>query len=450
MLKINISEPNGWVEAKMYVKIRKKLRLIYTVMTGSILTIVISIIFFLSENQLKISQKETFQNNVYTIAVKLQSENTITNTWLSSTEAKNNMVIYIEDDGQALKPHGSWISEEIREELVEIARENAKIDGLDISIPPVSYRDLKTNYYKIASKDGRKFYSAVILIPIGNGFRSAILFQYFNRPLHILIRQMLIYLGIDVFGIIALYLVSKILIDRTLYPVEESRRKQTEFIAAASHELKSPLTVIRTSASAILKIPEKTPNYTNNIENECKRMARLIDDLLILSSTDAKQWSLKSSTIELDTILIDIFEAYEQICKTKGLTLEIVLPAEVLPKILGDSMRLMQVLMILLDNALGHSQTKDKLTLKAYTKRNYIYIEVIDYGIGIKDEEKGHIFDRFYRMDNSRNDKEHFGLGLSIANELVMLHGGTLMMVDTEGGGSTFVIKLPKPNGMGV
>ncbi len=90
------------------------------------------------------------------------------------------------------------------------------------------------------------------------------------------------------------------------------------------------------------------------------------------------------------------------------------------------------------------------MTLKAYTKRNYIYIEVIDYGIGIKDEEKGHIFDRFYRMDNSRNDKEHFGLGLSIANELVMLHGGTLMMVDTEGGGSTFVIKLPKPNGMGV
>ncbi|WP_066716000.1 sensor histidine kinase [Clostridium sp. Marseille-P299] len=432
----------------MYIKINRKLRLIYTIMAGGILTTVMFIVFFLSENQLKMSQRETFRNNVYTIAVKLQSENTITNTWLSATESKNNMVIYIEDDGKALRPHGTWILEDTRKELVNIAREKAKIDGLDISIPPVSYRDLKTNYYNIVSKDGMKFYSAVILIPKGNGFRSAILFQYFNRPLYVLIRQILIYVGIDVFGILAFYLVSKVLIDRTLYPVEESRRKQTEFIAAASHELKSPLAVIRTSASAILKIPEKASKYTNNIENECMRMARLIDDLLILSSTDAKQWSLKSSTIELDTMLIDIFEGYEQICKTKGITLEIVLPDEVIPKIYGDSVRLRQVLMILLDNALGHSQTKDKLTLKAYTKRNYIYIEVIDYGIGIKDEEKEHIFDRFYRMDNSRNDKEHFGLGLSIAKELVMLHGGTLTIDDTEGGGSTFIIKLPIPNGM--
>lgn len=426
----------------MYIQIRRRLRLIYTVMAGTILTTVIIIVYFLSENQWRMSNFQTFRNNVYTVTSKLQTENTINNSWMSTMENQHNMVINIEDNGKELIPHGSWIKDSEREYLVGQAKVLSQVDGLDIGVAPVSYAEMKSNYYTIEGNDGVDYSVAVIMIPRDKDYRSVIIFQCFQRPIENRIKQILIYFLIDFFGIIAFYLVSKKLIDRTLYPVEESRKKQTEFIAAASHELKSPLTVIRTSASAIVKIPERSSDYVNNIENECKRLAVLIDDLLILSSTDAKTWTMKKSQIELDMILIDIFDAYEPICKAKGISLDINLQEAVFPKIYGDATRMKQVLVILLDNALEHSQTKEKIVLQAYTKRNDIYIEVVDYGIGIPEEYKQHVFERFYRIDKSRMKKEHYGLGLSIAKELITLHGGSLTLSDTKGGGCTFTIRL--------
>lgn len=427
----------------MYQKIRNRLILIYTATTGVILSAVILVVYFMNENQMKANQVENFRNNVYSISSKLQSENGISNTWLSTTEEKNNLIIYIEDNKKPLLWHGTWMEHEERSYLIETAISKAVEHGIDISIPPVSYTDVRGDYNKIVGNDGTRYYSAVIIIPNVVGYRSAVLLQYFSSSGSFLSKQFLLYIVIDILGILALYLVSKTYISKTMYPVEESRKKQADFIAAASHELKSPLTVIRTSASAVSCDKDNGDHYLATIENECTRMATLVDDLLLLSSTDARNWTMRSSQVELDTVLINIFETYERTCQNNNFELRIELPENILPKILGDEVRIGQAIVILLDNALCHSKGSGALVIRAYAKKSYVYLEVEDHGIGIQSEKKELIFERFYREDKARKDKMHFGLGLSIAKELVTLHGGTISLRDTAGGGCTFVIKLP-------
>jgi signal transduction histidine kinase len=109
----------------------------------------------------------------------------------------------------------------------------------------------------------------------------------------------------------------------------------------------------------------------------------------------------------------------------------------------ADKDRLTQVLGILLDNAVSYSPAKSKIILRPYQKKNTFCLDVEDHGIGITDEQKEYIFNRFYRVDKARNDSSHFGLGLSVAKELMELMDGKISVKDTLGGGTTFVIELP-------
>ena len=173
-------------------------------------------------------------------------------------------------------------------------------------------------------------------------------------------------------------------------------------------------------------------------------MSSLVDDLLILSSTETKTWRMIMEKVELDTILLDIYEELLPICKEVNMGLTITLPETLLPSINADAKRLKQIIVILLNNAIQYSKSLKPLLLHAYTSKHYVYIQVIDYGIGIPDEEKEAVFLKFYQMDSSHNDRKHYGLGLSIAKELVKMHQGLLLLEDTEGGGCTFTIKLPR------
>jgi len=169
-------------------------------------------------------------------------------------------------------------------------------------------------------------------------------------------------------------------------------------------------------------------------------MAKLIDDMLLLASTDAKTWSVKKELVEIDTLLIETFEAFLPVCQQKNHPLFLEIPEDQLPIIKGDRERLQQVLTILLDNALAYTPVHKNIILRGFHVKNHLYLEVADQGNGISDECKKLVFDRFYRVDQSRNDKQHFGLGLSIAKEIILLHGGNISIHDTVGGGSTFVI----------
>ena len=131
------------------------------------------------------------------------------------------------------------------------------------------------------------------------------------------------------------------------------------------------------------------------------------------------------------------------LCHTKGLILNIELPQEYTADLKSNPSYISQILRIFLDNAIAFSPPGRDILLKEQINKNSVYFQVIDHGPGILAEDKQQIFQKFYRGDKSRTDKEHFGLGLSIAKKYTLLLGGQILLRDTEGGGCTFTLKLP-------
>lgn len=245
--------------------------------------------------------------------------------------------------------------------------------------------------------------------------------------------------------LVAMYGMSRFLIQKAITPVEASMKSQKDFIAAASHELKAPLAVIQANAESL----EQSENDSSKqhkqavILEECNRMSHLIQSLLSLASSDAGNWKMNIQDTDMDTLFIETWETWLSPCRKKGITLNIKLKEECYPKVPCDKERISQVLGILLDNANSYAPPGTSIELEAIDYNKQFYFSVIDHGPGIPDEEKAKVFERFYRGDPSRSDKNHCGLGLSIAREIIKLHDGNIEILDTPGGGCTFRVSLP-------
>ncbi len=238
---------------------------------------------------------------------------------------------------------------------------------------------------------------------------------------------------------------SRILSRIKVKPTEAAIQSQKDFIAAVSHECKAPLATILSSAEMIESepdIPDTIKNHVQVIDSEVSRMSRLIGDLLLLSSLDAGNWTFHMDEINIDTLLINLYTKYEQICRKKNILLQLNIPDECYPPFYSDEDRLNQIISIFLDNAVSYSPPESEISLNASVEKNKLVITIIDHGIGISDKDKPFIFNRFYQCDKSRTQREHFGLGLSIANELVHKLDGKIQLFDTVGGGCTFKIFL--------
>lgn len=232
----------------------------------------------------------------------------------------------------------------------------------------------------------------------------------------------------------------------TVKPTEAAIQSQKDFIAAVSHECKAPLAAILSSAEMIAAIPntpDAVKDHTRVIDLEVSRMSRLIGDLLLLSSIDAGNWSFHTEKINIDTLLINLYTKYEQLCRKKNILLQLNIPDECCPPFYCDSDRLNQIISIFLDNAVSYSPPESEISLNASVEKNDLIITIIDHGIGISNKDKPFIFNRFYQCDKSRTQNEHFGLGLSIAKELVNKLEGRIQLSDTAGGGCTFTVSLP-------
>ena len=233
-------------------------------------------------------------------------------------------------------------------------------------------------------------------------------------------------------------MLSKIISHLISKPVEEVFIKQKNFIADASHELKTPLSVITASAEAL----EKNPNekkWLNNIKNETSRMNDLVIELLDLAKTENNNLELSIGNLSKTVELVAL--SFEGIAFEKGLKLEHHIDDNITFKM--DEGAIKQVVEILLDNAINHSKNKGKITISLKESNN---IELIVTNLGeeipIGEEEK--IFERFYRVDKSRNrDHNHYGLGLAIAKNIINNHSGTIKAFSSNGK-TTFQVTFKK------
>ena len=286
---------------------------------------------------------------------------------------------------------------------------------------------------------------ATIVMPNNTAYHLSLIYRQ-QSLFDILTKQAFLYVSLWFLSLIAVTIMSHFLIKKALEPTEVMLKSQKDFIASASHELKSPLAVILANAEKLEQLQIDHTEFrksVNILDNECMRMSKLVKDMLLLASSDAKSWTLCKNTIDIDTLLISLYEAYEPICISKKICLRLEISESSYPKFCADGERLFQILSIFMDNAIHHSINNEQIEIKTAVTAKHITFFVTDHGRGIPEDVKPYIFNRFYCADESRTDKSNFGLGLSIADELAKMMNGKVGCKDTDGGGATFFVTLP-------
>jgi heavy metal sensor kinase len=228
--------------------------------------------------------------------------------------------------------------------------------------------------------------------------------------------------------------------------LDQAFTQQRRFVADASHELRTPVTAIRSITDVALEDTLNLAEYheiLSEINAESERLGLLINDLLVLARADEDQMPLDHEPVRLDLLASDVADTMEPLANERGINLQLqtLEPATVM----GDTARLIQVLMGLVDNALAYTNAGGTVTLNVEARDDVVCLTVRDTGIGISEEDRAHIFERFYRADPARSRAAGgSGLGLSIAQWVIQAHGGTISVESQLGQGSTFTVKLPQ------
>lgn len=225
-------------------------------------------------------------------------------------------------------------------------------------------------------------------------------------------------------------IISKMITKSIIKPVKESFDKQKEFIADASHELKTPLSVIIASSEALSEFPNEK-KWLNNIETEAKRMNLLISDLLNLSLTEQVDTS-KFEVGNLSKVVELSILTFEGLAYEKNIKLDYKIDNDI--KYPMDENSIKELVEILLDNAIKHSKKKTTININLSLLDNNIILSVQNIGDEIPNGEEKKIFERFYRVDKSRNRKDNrYGLGLAIAKNIVENHNGKISAYSNDG-----------------
>ncbi len=434
----------------MFKGLHWKLTFFCTLVTGIILVAMSCVCLSIAEKSIYQSGTAEYEAAINAISSYIEAQTTISQQWLAQMESNGKYVIRIYDNGREFlynRTHDTDTSGKVidyaRQTTAELYKEN------NLAAEADSRLTQKVSA-AISLKDYGSYSITELIFPRDHGNLN-VLIMYPQEPVvHRVHQQRWLFAGVDVIAIVLLGIFAWFFTRHLIRPIEESRRRQTEFIAAASHELRSPLTVILSGMTALKSAPpDKADSFIRTIENEGHRMAGLIDDMLALARADNQSWSLNTCLCDADTLLLEAYEKFEPLARGKHIELRIELPTDPLPQVDCDPDRISQVLSVLIDNALSYVPEGGRIYLRAVNDGSRLLLLVIDNGPGIPEDEKKKIFERFYRMDKAHKDKQHFGLGLCIAREIINLHHGRLTVEDTtahipeEQHGAAFIISLP-------
>jgi len=229
-------------------------------------------------------------------------------------------------------------------------------------------------------------------------------------------------------------------LNQTLERLERLFHARQRFLADVSHELRTPLTTIRGNIDLMRRMGEADPETIDVVQDELRRMTRLVDDLLLLARADTGSLPIQHEVVELDTVFLEI---YRQV-KAIDHPVQIVLKEVDQVNVLGDQDRLRQLILNLVDNAIKYTPGGGMVSLSLSKTNGEAEIEVVDNGVGISSEDLPRVFDRFYRVDKARSrNLGGSGLGLSIARWIAQAHGGSIRVESKLGEGSKFTITLP-------
>ena len=331
------------------------------------------------------------------------------------------------EDGQ-YKAYTGRIAAVEKEEAVEFAKNALKKFQ--------KFGKLKGNYgnYRYAVKpdeNGNRLVVFVDMTKERNSFRSTLMFS-------------LILSGV---GLLAVYVLVYIFSKKVFRPVEESDKKQKRFITDASHELKTPLTIISANVE-VLEMEAGESKWTESIEKQVLRMNSLVEQMVTLSKMDESD-TLVTEVFDLSDAVEETANYYLPVAEKNGCTLELDIEKGIRMK--GDEKKIRQMTGLLLDNSMKYAtpakddpEGKPEIKLSLKTKGKKLQLVVWNTAAGIGIGNKDELFERFYRMDSSRNSqKGGSGIGLSIVKAVVDAHKGKISAYSKDGDSITFETVLP-------
>ena len=275
-----------------------------------------------------------------------------------------------------------------------------------------------------------------------NGLYQRIAFVDTSMENSILRNMMGPYLWIAFLALTLLLGVSILLSRWATRPVEKAWKQQRQFLSDASHELKTPLTVILSNAELLESAPleERPARWADNIHSEARQMRSLVEEMLTLARADNMVRTPQFSEVSLSDTAADCALAFEPVAFEAGKGLEYEIAGETL--VSGDRDQLYQLISTLLDNAIKYGAEKGTIRLSLQKTDRQARLTVSNPGTPIPPEQLSHLFERFYRADASRGEKGGFGLGLSIAKTIAEEHRGTLK-AESDSLSTRFIFTMP-------
>ena len=279
---------------------------------------------------------------------------------------------------------------------------------------------------------------------MGNGKRIVLMSKSFKQDM--LWSLLKIFIGVGSLSLVVLFFISIYFTNKAINPLEETFKKQKQFIADASHELRTPLTIIKTNVSLLRENEMETiysqRKWINYIDSQTSRMSTLINEMLSLANLDANRKKQERININLSKMLSETLLVFEVVIFEKGLILEEDIVDDIF--INGEKDQIKKLISILMDNAIKYTNDNGKILVSLKSERNKAKLIIKNTGEGIKREHLEKIFERFYRVDDSRDrGTGGYGLGLSIAKAIVDDHKGKIYAESIINNETSFIVEFP-------
>lgn len=336
-------------------------------------------------------------------------------------------------DGEAPMQISSYVVVELDEngEIIGFTETNVTMDEEDIKacVKLATGRSGQVNEYNLMYISREMMGKKTLIFTSNAGI--------FSELQGSLIISTLLFLG----GMAVIFLISLFLSGLAVKPVKKAWEQQKQFVADASHELKTPLTVILANNNIMMSHKDSTVaderQWLESTEEEANHMKKLIDNMLFLAKSDAGTAKIQFSEVNLSEITEGCALIFEPVAFEKEIMTETDIEDGVTVK--GDATQLNQLVHILVDNAVKYADSGTSVTIKLHRRGEHAELSVNNRGVPIPDEDIDHIFDRFYRAEKSRTTKG-YGLGLSIAQRIVESMNGKIGVVSNEAEGTTFTV----------
>lgn len=430
----------------MFVKIQNKLKLVYTFSMAFLLVTFVAVIYASFKWQVYIERK----NEIHVLAKQIAEE----------------QVELLKRNEAAIKPGNIEertnrdISGQTFYYLYDVQGREVKADMPFYGLGDMVSREINnwqdTEKVKIIDTQMRNGQKITLMIVAQQVFDGPNLLGtvYVGRDVtgyyQVLDRMIGPLVGVSLVFLSLVLLIAHYFSDKAMIPIKDSYTRQREFIADASHELRTPLSILMTGLE-VLATDRNTifspfaEQMIDDIKDEIRKMSKIVSNMLTLARADAGVNVLYKEEFDLVPVIQQVVRAMQPLAVSKAIGLTSRTPESVL--IYADKEKLKQLLQILTDNAIKYTPVEGKVEVNvdfSQKQATTVMIEVKDTGIGIAEEHRKLIFERFYRIDKVRSRKEGgTGLGLAIARWITEAHGGKIEVESTPGQGSRFIINLP-------